>query len=277
MPNVLGGWDFVLDGQAVDSMAIPWTTSKDAAYFAAEEITSDPVPSGDLGPVEFRNLSYLNQSSWHEVESLTALSGCSVVTPKTPSCDNLPYGITVLGPNDVIAGTGEQRRERGETLWATQWTLTLNAPHEATFTVDDHYEVSGGSQISLPPGNHVIHATEYVPVSDEVRLRFYGWADGYPYAGRKFDLSSDAALGAVYVTQYNLTIISPLATNGGGWHDAGSTANYSIAVFPITFDSSGVWVFIGWYDQNGNPITIFGGGSIVMNAPLTLQARYLHL
>jgi hypothetical protein len=272
-PNVDNGWDFVLDGQPVSSFNdFKVIASTDAVYVAAEEDTGSPSASGTLGPVEFRNLQYWTTYGWNQATSLTSFSACVVSTNSVTNCEaTIPYGVTMLGTNDLLAGSGGPITKGGEL------TLTLNAPSEATVLVDDQYQVSGGGQISLAPGDHLLLASEYVPVSDGVRLRFDHWSDGYPYAGRNIDLNSDTTLEAVYVTQYNLTIISPLPTVGGGWYDAGSTANYSIAVFPITLNSSGLWIFIGWYDQNGSLATIFGGGSIATNAPTSLEARYLQL
>src|SRR5208337_2886431 len=132
---------------------------------------------------------------------------------------------------------------------------------------------SGGGQISLPSGDHMLLAPLYVTISDGVRLRFDHWSDGYSYAGRNIDLTSDMDLEAVYMTQFNLTIVSPLPTSGSGWYDAGSTAYYSVNNFPIGLDSSGLWIFTGWYDQNGSFVTYFGGASIVMNSPTTLEAN----
>jgi len=126
-PNVANGWNFVLDGQTVASVNnFQYTTSKNSAFIVAEEANISPVSTGKLGPVEFRNLQYLGQTDreWHKVTSLTALSGCGVISP---NCGTIPYGIAVEGPNDILAGTGLQARQEGELLWPA-----LNAPHRST-------------------------------------------------------------------------------------------------------------------------------------------------
>jgi hypothetical protein len=119
-PNVANGWDFVLDGQTVSSNDFQVTKSKDAAYFVAEEVTTSTSASGSLGPVEFRNLTYWTTYGWQQVTSLTAISGCGIFPGLCPS---IPYGVSVIGPNDIMAGTGEQLRKQNELLWPSQLTL----------------------------------------------------------------------------------------------------------------------------------------------------------
>jgi hypothetical protein len=273
-PNVANGWNFVLDGQTVWSFnSFQSTTSKDPAFVVAEEVISLPSASGNLGPVEFRNLEYLTQNGWQQVRSLTAISGCGVLSP---NCGTIPYGVASLGANDILAGAGVHQVLNNQLLWTAQVTLTLNAPYQAIIVVDDQYQVSGGRQISLMPGEHLLAASLVVSVSDGVRLRFDHWSDGYQYAGRNLYLDSDTTLEAVYVTQYKLTIISPLPASGDGWYDEGSNAIFSINVFPITINSQGLWLFVGWYTETGDFVTIFGSGSIMMGSPHTLEAKYLH-
>jgi hypothetical protein len=293
-PNLLNGigWNFELDGQTVSSFQIPNSVqfgsaygsanvirSKDPVYVTAEEVSNQPSASGNLGPVEFKDLSYyslvLSPSlyRWFQVESLKAISGCGVLTI---DCPLIPYGITIVGPNDIIAGTGQPLRSQGELLWASQLTLTVNAPSDVTITVDQS-QIQGGQQISLTPGEHLLLASEYVPVSDGLRLRFDHWSDGYLYAGRNIDLTSDTTLEAVYVTQYDLTILSPPPVTGGGWYDQGTVANFSYNTMPRITNTFGLAIFQGWYDENGNLFTVSGTGSIVMNGPHTLHPGWLTL
>jgi len=125
LPNVDNGWSFVLDGQTVWSFNMFHVSkSKDPAYMVAEEVTRTQSASGILGPVEFRNLSYWDgYKTWQPVRSLSAISGCGGVNP---NCSiGVPYGVTVLGPNDIIAGTGEQLRQSGSLLWPLPFALTV--------------------------------------------------------------------------------------------------------------------------------------------------------
>jgi hypothetical protein len=116
LPNATSGWNFVLDGQSVWNFGdFKAQESSGPAYFVAEEVTSAPSASGLLGPVEFRDLSYLSPANgWMQVKSLTAISGCG---GPNPNCGiSIPYGVTVLGANDVLAGTGQASQTNGELL-----------------------------------------------------------------------------------------------------------------------------------------------------------------
>jgi len=126
-PNVDNGWNFVLDGQTVWSFATyPVTASKDPAYVVAEEVTDAASASGNLGPVEFRNLTYWTTNGWNRVNSLSAISGCG---SPNPACGvSIPYGVSVVGANDVLIGSGEQPRTAGEPLWTGRVFLTIMSP-----------------------------------------------------------------------------------------------------------------------------------------------------
>jgi len=78
---------------------------------------------------------------------------------------------------------------------------------------------------------------------------------------------------AVWTEQVFLTIISPFATSGEGSYDVGTTANFSTN--PIYAANSGVAVFVGWYDENGNLMTTSDTGSIRMNEPHSITAHWL--
>jgi hypothetical protein len=99
--NVLGNWKFVLDDREVDKINVAWTTSRDPAYVVAEVVTTSPSASRSFGPVEFSNLSYYNSNGWHQVGSLTAISGCGL---SSTNC-GVPYGVTMLGPNHILIAT----------------------------------------------------------------------------------------------------------------------------------------------------------------------------
>ena len=123
-PNVANGWNFILDGQSVFSFNnVQWTTSRDPAFMVAEETTSMPLASGNLGPVEFRNLSYLKQNGWQQVQSLTAIAGCGALSP---NCSTIPYGVASLGANDVLVGADVHQVLNNQLLWTAQVPLTLN-------------------------------------------------------------------------------------------------------------------------------------------------------
>lgn len=148
LPDVANGWNFILDGQSVLSFNdFTVQKSNDPAYFVAEEVTNTFYASGSLGPVEFRNLSYFSRVGWVQAQSLTAISNCGKMTLTLSNCNiSIPYGVTVLGANDILAGTGEQLMEAGALLWATQ--TTAQGPPGFALTVSP-------SLVSLQPGNFV--------------------------------------------------------------------------------------------------------------------------
>jgi hypothetical protein len=125
MPNGNNQWNFLLDGQRVDSADFEVTKSKAPPLMVAEKSFNNYSQSPQLdilGPVEFRNLSYLEEDGWHNVTSLNAISTC--LATLYPNCGvDIPYGVSVVGPNDIVAGTGMQRRQNGESLWSL-----INAP-----------------------------------------------------------------------------------------------------------------------------------------------------
>jgi hypothetical protein len=275
-PNVDNGWDFVLDGQPVSSFNdFKVQESKGQAYFVAEETANAPYASESLGPVEFRNLSYLSPTGWVQVQSLTALSACETLNPTLSNCDiSIPYGVELLGPNDVLAGTGVETVLDGQLLWMVNPTLTLQVPSQVQVTVDGVIQEAGPIKLTIPTGMHDVSVPNFVLVNNGTALRFTGWSDGINDTNLSIDLTSDYSLSAIYVTQYmltlsaNETVVSFLTpTSGAGWYDSGSTATFSTANqnFPFVFD--------GWYDESGNLITSSPTGTIVMDAPHTLEAR----
>jgi hypothetical protein len=95
-------WSFVLDGRQVALMNATPSESIDKPTVSAEQVTTEsPVR---LGPVEFKNLSYFNSGVWEPVEFLKPVLDCGGFGVGICSTPN-PYNVTLLGANDVIAGT----------------------------------------------------------------------------------------------------------------------------------------------------------------------------
>jgi len=94
---------------------------------------------------------------------------------------------------------------------------------------------------------------------------------------RVIDLRSDTNLQAIYVQQYELTVDSSFPSSGDGWYDQGTTVSYSTDARPRVTDSFGVMIFVGWHDENGGMVDSGGSGSIVMDGPNALEARWLTL
>jgi hypothetical protein len=123
VPNSAAGWNFLLDGHVIANAGFPQARSSSPAYFTAEKITTSTTP-GPLGPVEFRNLSYLQQDGWHAVTALRAIVNCGV----NPNCIPIPYGVSLLGPNNVVAGTSIAQPKDGQLLWnSTAQSATTGA------------------------------------------------------------------------------------------------------------------------------------------------------
>ena len=141
-PNVANGWNFVLDGQSVWSFnKFQVIKSEESAYIMAEEVTTAASASGTLGPVEFRNLSYWTQYGWQQVTSLSATTGCGGVNP---NCGiSIPYGVTLVGPNDIIAGTGQKQRREDEILWPQTFRLTITTPSTFPLPLTGSHTIQG--------------------------------------------------------------------------------------------------------------------------------------
>ncbi|HUK51537.1 MAG TPA: hypothetical protein VLV18_10900, partial [Terriglobales bacterium] len=60
VPNHENGWNFELDGVHVDSLHAEWSLLNSPPYVVAEKLTYSAQP-GSLGPVQFRQLQYLQQ------------------------------------------------------------------------------------------------------------------------------------------------------------------------------------------------------------------------
>lgn len=95
-------WSFILDGVQVASLNVKPLISRDPPFEAAEQVTVPTQPLGRLGPVEFQNLSYFRSAVWRPVEFLKPFKSCGIIG--RCSLPN-PYNVTLLGENDLIAGS----------------------------------------------------------------------------------------------------------------------------------------------------------------------------
>jgi ribosomal protein L40E len=282
LPDAANGWSFLLDGQPVSSIdSVQWAKSKDPVYAVAEEVSGTSSTSGNLGPVEFRNLSYYSRDSWHMVTKLSAISGCGGLTPKCGI--PIPYGITMLGANNFFAGIGEKVRKDGELLWTQgevlpnrSYLLTLIVPSGAQVTIDGT-NYSEDVSLSLPAGPHWIKVPDSIQMNKTRRLRFLGWSDGSTDLNRMIDLSSNRSLQASFTQQYTLGINSPFPASGEGWFSEGTTGTFTTDASPRLTNTLGITIFRGWYDETGNLVTNAGTGSIVMNRSHSLEARWVRL
>ncbi len=267
-PDAVKGWDFVLDGQTLSRLPqFQWTISNDVVTAVAEEVTSSSIATGNLGPVEFRNLSYLKTDGWHAVITVTAIHGCGYANPSCGGVTN-PYGVSVLGPNDILAGAGMTLRSDGDLLWTSGPVLLLEGPRDATFVVNG-VTATTLKPMALNAGAYEIAVSDSVEVNDSMRLVFDHWSNGAQTAAVQISLTSNLTLQAIYLPQYKLTIESDLPTNGEGWYDKGTVANVSTVSSPRFTSNFNYQVFEGWY-SNGKEISTSTSYSLLMNQPYTL-------
>jgi len=271
IPNEVNGWTFALDGKPVSNMNdVKWIPSRDPPLVVAEEVTRIRAsPSGRLGPVEFRDLSYSQKGVWYQVNSLQAVSLC---IGANSNC-NVPYGLKVLGANHIIAGAGEQPKEEGELLWTGSFSLDLSIPYRVDALVDHTLYSSGRIELSLCPGLHTVTVPSIINISDSSRLRFDRWSDGSKDPSHALNLTSDVSLAPVYAKQFKLTIISPFRNLADGWYDEGSTVIIAAPASQLVNGFLGVlgvrFEFVGWY-ENGAVSLTSSNGTIKMDADHTL-------
>lgn len=280
-PNSTNYWSFMFDGHQVAMLPFPVNSSVSPTYVVAEKV-AESLPSGRLGPTEFRNLQYLKDRSWRPVSYLIAV------------IEQSPYGVAVEGANFLIAGSGIPQPPDYAVLWAEGPVVTVlcSSGHTRWWHVHDYYypyvcksytlysstggpfllelpkksswgeafQSGEGIQFILQKGS-TIALPQTIPVMPgEVRIQFEGWSDGYLSPNRTFSSNSNVRLNATYVLQYRLDIFSPglnwTAVNtgikpptaprefemAGGWYNAGSTAVFSV---PSTIPVQGLWGILG--------------------------------
>ena len=267
-PNTAGRWSFLLDGREVSHIAVRWTRSNDVALFAAEK-GSDTKTFSRLGPVGFRNLTYLQDDGWHPVAALYAYVGCGVGT----DCNvNNPYGVRWEDSGVVTTGSGIHRPNDGDLMMGM---LTLDLPPQVRVLVDRKISVAASSQLPLSPGLHTITIPSLVTVDNESRLRFDQWSDGVKSTNRTITMKSETTLKATYATQYVLVVDSVVPIKIAGWYDEGSTVPLPATV-PIHADLGiigGQWAFDGGY-EDGSPLASSTKVSIVMDRSHALELRW---
>jgi len=271
-PNNQNGWSFILDGQRVDTVQVAPVQSADPVYVDAEKVTTSLSP-GSLGPVEFRDLEYLLNDGWHSVTALYMTRSCSLVDSISTSCNAIvPFGVDVDGPNFITAGSGMGEQQDEEILWPVNYLLEITS--SGKIVVDGKYSGIDQLQLSLLGEQHTLSVPRFIEIDDNARYRFDHWSDGSDESNRTIDLSSDMSLTAIYVQQYLLTINSNLPTSGAGWYDVEARVSFSTLPSPQpTNDTLGQWQFDGWYEE-GTVITTSSNGSILMDAPTTLEASW---
>ena len=271
--NEGNGWSFLIDGRRVANVPFQWTKSRTAAHMVAEKVTTSEMLA-NLGPVEFRNLSYLKEDGWHQVSSLNVIRQC--VTSKCPP-EN-PYGVSQLGPNYILAGSGGQKLADGTLLWSRPLMLTIEVPPTAHTIVDGADQGAGSVHVVLTDGLHAVTVPAIVQIDNATRLRFSSWSDGSNFSARSVELYDDLTLRAAYVRQHLLKINSIFNASGSGWYDEGSLSTLSVPSLIGPMNGllgllGGKWVFSGWY-EGGRLLSTSSNASFTVNEPHTLEARW---
>jgi hypothetical protein len=182
IPDLAGSWAFELDGRIVANSNFQAQKSSDPEYLAAEKVTTPSSPVGNLGPVEFANLSYLTTSGWSPSSSLVSFNNC----PLNSSCNQNLFGISSTSQNFTLAGSGVKGPTSGSLLWTTGYeTLTIQGVQNAIFQVSflsQQTTYQGNAVVSVPKGMYayVTIAAPNVQTASPLGLiggddRFTGW------------------------------------------------------------------------------------------------------
>jgi len=154
------GWQFLLDGLEVGNLTVKPSLSREPPVMIAEKAGATQL-IGALGAIEFHDLEYYRDDGWHEVQALFAVRTCS----STAYCNaSQPYGLEVVGPDDVIAGSVYRMPNSGELVWTSGFlVLTVTNPSGqfsvSTFAGRESY--ANNASVEIPRG-----MTAYVSIID---------------------------------------------------------------------------------------------------------------
>ncbi len=152
IPGSDNSWAFEFDHMLVATSQVHAQVSVEPAYITAEKSAISPSLIGNLGPVEFGNLSYLTPDGWRPVDSLISFSNCG----QTPACSGNPYGIETLRQNLMIAGSGVSGSASNSLLWTSRHsTLGVQVPQSAKFSISflsEQQTYQGTTSVSIPQG-----------------------------------------------------------------------------------------------------------------------------
>jgi len=219
-PASAPGWTLLLDGQEVARVSFPFGESRDPASIVAEKIAVTQL-LGNLGPVEFRNLSYLRNDGWHAVDSLMVLSTCTTGS----SCGlNQPYGISLEAPNHVVAGSGIDGPKNGELLWTSDYvTLNVRVHPQTPFyvsSISGRQLFSGNATLRLPKGMfaHVSLIDSRTAVGGifgalGAQDEFQGWLDDNQSGNPSITIlmDKDKTVQAIWRPNFNVPLVIAVA------------------------------------------------------------------
>ena len=112
--------------------------------------------------------------------------------------------------------------------------LVVKVPNEMIRIRIDGREYTGDSKgvirTEVQPGSHAIEAQLIFQLTEDTRMLFSKWSDGFTLSSRKILVNKPIVLEAIYTTQYRLIVESPYEKcYGTGWYDVNSTATFTVA------------------------------------------------
>jgi len=190
-----------------------------------------------------------------------------------------------ISVDEYVAGTEGTRYYCSSNTWSfsSEGSYTFNyiAQHYLTVTVNPSElpKLSGEGWYDEGASVTTGTATPVIPSGSDTQYVFKTWlVDGTPELGNPVTMVMDAphAVTAEYKTQYKLTVNSQYGTtSGSGWHDAGSTAEFSVT---SSVPESGImgslgvkYVFQSW---TGDSSAATPGSTILMDSPKTVTALW---
>jgi hypothetical protein len=281
-------WSFLVNNNQVDRVPFQPVPSKSEVEFIVEKGTYSASQRSRLGPVEFRNLSYLKKDGWHLADDLTAYVGCGAIST---NCNLDPYGVSVDGPGGyLIAGSGIKQPNDGDTVWSGKaidypilpilTILPTSVPCGCVSVILDGTHAVNGTAMDfqLERGTHSIALNQVLISSgSDQRFHFDHWSDEITQANRTLDLESDTTLQAIFVMQYKVTITSAFISGvNSTWLDEGSTIKLTA---PPPQELTGLWgllgaklIFDGW-EEDGQLISKAVNLSILLYTPHSIYIR----
>jgi hypothetical protein len=219
LPNSANRWSFLLDGLQVANAPFQWQRSKDSAYVIAEKVT-DSAALGSLGPVEFRNLAYLNEDGWHSVNTLHVGKYCSIFLNIYECKIDNPYGISLEGPNHITVGSGLENRKNGEFLWTSGYVALDVKVHSNTrvivASIFGSQILDSNAPLKLPRGMYVQVSLMDTRVAADGVLGlvgavdvFQGWTGDVTSTNTTFRMLmvGDKSVQAIWATDYTVPVM----------------------------------------------------------------------
>lgn len=231
-----------------------WTVRTEASSFRVARVSEIDSPKRVTCNQEFSvavtfeyaskvlvDVGIFEEETLRVVQSLTLISGFfgpgnvtfvfNLAAPDTAGVWRLMAATRAWWANSWFSDPGQ-----GEKAFAVEVVsenrFWLNLTSSYAFHVDNlRYEPKDGHdvEILLLRGQHMVLAEPMRPIREGVRHVFDRWSDGVQSNPRVVNLFHDTKLGALYRTQYLLTVDSEFGDPiGGGWYDQDSTAFFAV-------------------------------------------------